>query len=81
MSNTLTALKGAKDTIGRLIAGIEQHHATGNCYDSDIWTLANGEYKALDTLRKAIAEIEYGKRRTNLNDLDYADSCYGADPS
>ncbi len=50
----LEALEDAKRVIGNLIASIEQHHATGNCYDSDIWALANREYRALDEARDAI---------------------------
>jgi hypothetical protein len=43
--------------------------------------MANREYKVLDVLRDAIAEEQDSKSRADLNDLDYADSCYGADPS
>ncbi len=60
MVNTLTALKEAKSSLGRLLAGIEQHHATSNCYDSGMWALVQGEYKTLDILRDAIAETEKG---------------------
>ena len=52
---TVKALKEARSAIGRLVAGIEQHHATSTCYDSPLWALANQEYKTLDVLRDAIA--------------------------
>ena len=55
---TVEVLEEAKTTIGQLIAGIEQHHATSSCYDSDIWALANSEYKTLDTIRKAIVRTK-----------------------
>jgi hypothetical protein len=55
---TVEVLEEAKATIGRLIAGIEQHHATSNCYDSGVWALASAEYKVLDNLRSAIASTK-----------------------
>ena len=59
----LAALKEAKATIGRLIAGIEQHHATSPCDDSGTWALANREYKALDTIRTTITDAEKDNNR------------------
>jgi len=58
MNIELAALRDAKASIGRLIAGIEQHHATSACEDSGIWALANREYKILDLLRVAIEHSE-----------------------
>ncbi len=78
---TLEALNEAKATIGRLVAGIEQHHATSSCYDSGIWALANSEYKALDMLRCAITREQESQRRADISDIHGGDSCYGADPS
>lgn len=51
----LEGLTDAKSVIGRLIALIEQHHATTNCNDSGMWAMVNTEYKALDRARQAIS--------------------------
>lgn len=53
------ALTLAKNTIARLIADIEQHHATSTCQSEAIFSAANSEYKQLNTIRQVLTKNSY----------------------